>query len=325
MIAARGDRQGAAGHAISQGWDDGDMIAKAAVGGLESGGANGLHNYVAESFHAIAWPMSLFGKMTQTRPGSFSLTSLSQTGRSAGAWTGQSMAAPMSVPVMSRLAPLPPYKCTALTVASLEAARDAAAEGQLATDLARATALTADQGLVDGLDTDSATRPASIVYGAPTVSSSGDVAADVGDAISAFAGNLTTSCWLTHPAVAAGAGLQIGDGKLGATGGFLAGLPCYVSEAFSLDSSGADLVLVDQQALQVAYGMAQLSVSLHGSIEMADDPAARGDTPTGMTNYIVSMFQADACAPLATMPLSWRLVRDDSVIVVTAALYTGTP
>ena len=78
MIAARGDRQGAAGHAISQGWDDGDMIAKAAVGGLEFGGANGLHNYVSESFHAIGWPMSLFGKMTQTRPGSFSLTSLAR-------------------------------------------------------------------------------------------------------------------------------------------------------------------------------------------------------------------------------------------------------
>ena len=198
MIAARGDRQGAAGHAISQGWDDGDMIAKAAVGGLESGGANGLHNYVSESFHAIGWPMSLFGKMTQTRPGSFSLTSLSQTGRSTGAWTGQSMAASMSVPVMSRLAPLPPYKCTALTVASLEAARDAAAEGQLAMDLARAVVLTADQGLVDGVDTDSATRPASIIFGAPSVSSSGDVAADVSAAICCICWQLDDGM-LAHP------------------------------------------------------------------------------------------------------------------------------
>ena len=100
----------------------------------------------------------------------------------------------------------------------------------------------------------------------------------------------------------------------------------HTSEAFELDSSGAgDLVLVDQQALQVAYGMAQLSVSMHGSIEQLDNPGGRSDTPVTMTSHVVSMFAADACALLATMPLSWRLVRDDSVIVVTAALYTGTP
>ena len=56
------NRPGAAAFAASQGWDDAEIITRAAVGGLEASGTNGLRNFLELDFLGLAWPAVAAGQ-----------------------------------------------------------------------------------------------------------------------------------------------------------------------------------------------------------------------------------------------------------------------
>lgn len=292
LALAGGNFDAARAYAASQNWPDADMLLqKTAVGGLESSGTGGLAQYAERDFLQMAWPMSLVGRLVQARRASFVKAALQQTARAAGAWTPEGGGIGLSLPAVTRLSRT---KVCAGIVTTAEAIAEGSEEA-LSADLARAVAYAVDLAFVDGASGD-ASRPAGVTAGAATVTSSGDVAADVNEALVVFQGELSSAAWLCHPATAAAAALQLGVDSLGALGGRLAGLPCYVSEAFDNTSSdGGELVLLDQRALQLAGGdQVEMRITNAALVEMKDNPAGNTIDPASATSEFVSMFQSDS-------------------------------
>ena len=186
---------------------------------------------------------------------------------------------------MTRLARLARHEIMAFAVASEETIREGAEE-DLALDLARAVAMTLDQSLVDGTDTDGTSRPASILYGAPSVNSTGDIRQDAALAFAGFDGDPRTACWLANPITAAAGGLQVlgggSENSFGVNGGRFCGLPVFCSTAVPADSSGSPLALVDMAAIQFAGGdSVELSTTTAGMIEMDGSPTGNALDPDG--------------------------------------------
>jgi hypothetical protein len=323
------NRPGAAAFAQSQGWDDAEIISRAAVGGLEASGTNGLRNFLELDFLGLAWPQSLLGRMSMARRTTFTRAGLQQTGRPVGHWIAEGVAVKVSVPTMTRLARLSRYKIMALSVASQEAIEEGAEE-DLALDLARAVAMTLDESLVDGVDTDGTSRPASILFGAPTVTSTGDIRQDAALAFAGFDGDPQTACWLANPITAAAGGLQVlgggSENSFGATGGRFCGLPIFCSTAVPATSSGSPMALVDMAAIQFAGGdSVELSTTTAGMIEQDDSPTGNALDPDAATAHLVSMFQSGAQATKAVLPCNWRVVRSGGVVVIDDADYGAAP
>jgi hypothetical protein len=325
LAISGGNRTAAAAYVQSQGWDDADIITRAAVGGMESGGANGWHNSLESDFLGLAWPQSLLGRMTMARRTTFTRAGLQQTSRPVAHWIGEGAGAKLSLPAMTRLARLTRYKVIAMWVASQEAIEEGAEE-ELALDLARATALALDESLMDGINTDGTSRPASILYGAPSVTSTGDIRQDVALALAAFDGDAQSACWIGHPTTGAAAGLQVVGGgsenSFGATGGRLAGLPFFTSMAVPADSSGSPLALVDMAGLQFAGGdAAELSTTTAGMVEQSDAPTGNTLDPASANTTQVSMFTSGSQATKAVLPCNWRVTRSGGVVVIDDADY----
>lgn len=325
LVFGRGNKAAAASYAASQNWHNADLVQRAAVGGLESSGVDGLAGMATQDLSQAAWPLLVLGQMTHAQRTNFRTPTIQQVTRPTGYWIAQGKAVPHAPPGFARLLPMDPHKVCGLTVATREIAQRENADAFMLSQLAQAVALAANTAFVDGQDGDDS-RPAAVNFGVSPIASSNDPAADAAAAIGAFQGDLRTACWITTPAVGASMGLHLNSGgsanNVGALGGFIGGLPCFTSEAVETDSTGGNLILLDQAAVQFAGGdVIELKTSEQGMIEMHSDPT--GDTlqPAGATESMISLFQEDAIAFLAVMALGWRVTRANACVVVAGAEY----
>lgn len=317
LAVSRGDPLAAMAYAENQNWSDASTV-KAAIDAATTSNTSSLAAQPGDDLLQLIRPRSIVGRLTALRKVPFDTQAIKQTGGATSYWVGEGGHKPVSAPSFSRSDALPIRKIIGLSVITEELARSSAAERIVPQELARACAAGLDTAFVDGQAGDD-DRPASITYGATTVTSVGDALKDASAALDAFKGDLTTAVWIAHPRTAARAGLKHGTTNavnLGALGGNLAGVPVLTSEAVPLVSGAGPLILVDQQAVQLAGGVdANLRTSGNATVLM-DDPETEGVKP-------VSLWQANSVGLLAEVFVNWHHAGPSgSVIVVTGAGYT---
>ena len=79
------------------------------------------------------------------------------------------------------------------------------------------------------------------------------------------------------------------------------------------------LALVDAAGILMGEGSLELKASRNSAIQMLDNPTNASDTPTA-TN-LVSLFQANSTALMATQTVNWEVARAGSVLVIEDADY----
>jgi len=194
---------------------------------------------------------------------------------------------------------LEPAKIQELIVAANELLRPErrGAEQTLRETLLGNLAATIDRVFLDPAETGSITNGVTPITSTGTTAA--QITADLAALLAAITTNKTALTWIMRPETAARIGLALGA-SAAALPQTLFGLPLIVSS-----HSPAQITLVD--AAEIAYaddGAFDLELSPHGAIQMDSAPTNHSVTPTA-TN-LVSMFQTDSTAFLASRWITWE-------------------
>lgn len=248
----------------------------------------------------------------------------------SSSFIGQSKGVPVSRAALDR-STMQARKVGSLIVITQEwlDASDARAELLVLNMMLRSARLTIDAALADPSNAGDAATPASITAGATPINSTGDIADDAQAAIAAYSGSLETAVWWMRPDLAAQASLRAPQGAgagLGAKGGVLAGLPCYVSEGIPIDSSGSPLILVDSASVALVDEGYSVMRSQHGTVEMSTAPTGATDTPVtaGTGTKMVSLWQEGAVGLLLIRRANWKLANPGAAVIIQDCNY-GAP
>lgn len=311
---------------VQQRWpDQSEMILKSGV--PASGNADladlAAHDPRAAFFQSVL-EASIVGRLDQARRVGFNVRTLTPGSNATGYWVGEKKPIPLSRVTLDG-GFLPSRKVAGLVICTNESLRDPASENSVITDIERACTGVLDQALVSDDAGDSDT-PAGVLDDVTPIPSSGDPADDAAAAIEAFEGDLSTAVWVSDPTTIAQAALTGGQAfaNVGATGGSLLGVPVLTSRSSPRDSDGGQLVLLDQQALALAFEGIDLTRSRSASVEADDDPQGDGGGPTASSANVIHLFQAELTALKLVIAGNWSLQRDGAVSVVTGATYTGS-
>lgn len=304
------------------------LKAAVAAGGVEPGnwGAElATAQAAGEEFLRFIRPQTILGRIPFLRHVPARVPVVSQVTGATGYYAGQGIARRPTRQAFVRTS-LTASTIAAVAVYSNKLLRLMSVEAEVAIrdDLAAAAVEATDYAFIS---TNAANTmgeiPAGILYGAPSVASTGHVADDIEAALNLFTGSLATATWLTHPKLAVLAGLRSGNygaaSDVGARGGVLVGLPLITSEAVPF----GDLILIDGSQIVVADDGAVVRSSPNASIEMNDDPTGDTITPTPASVTLVSLFQEDSTAILAERFISWLVTKPGAVVVVTGAAYAN--
>jgi len=176
-----------------------------------------------------------------------------------------------------------------------------------------------DQAFLDPTNAGSATAPAAVTHGAPTITASSDAAADLKALVAAFAGDMSSAYLVTDPDTATGLAMVRGaNGSFlfpdaGPRGGSVLGIPLLVSRFSPRDTSGGQIALIDASGIAVAMDAIELSQSDQTSLAMSDTPTS----PASM----VSMFQTNSVALKAVIYANFENQRVGGVAVLTGVDY----
>lgn len=159
--------------------------------------------------------------------------------------------------------------------------------------IVRALAQIESESLIDPSNAGIAdTAPASITYGAPNATSTGNPEDDIDRLINLFGGDEEMMVFVTHPRTAIRL-YHRGYENAGARGGDVAGIPLVTSTGVPFDSSGGLLVAVDPAKVLLADDGVKLDLSSETTLQMEG-----GDS--------ISMFQTNTTAVLAERILNWE-------------------
>lgn len=224
---------------------------------------------------------------------------------------------------------LPPYKLAALAVCTKEFAKFAVtgedgAEA-LSRELRRRVVEKLDGGFVTGAAV-AGTRPAGLDVNASTVASTGTTAAAIATDLRAMMKiptenglPLASAFWvMSETAYAYLRLLRVADDS-----GTVAGKAVIAS-----DSARGKVLLVigDEVAFAMADDVALLA-SGEADIEMTDATSMDSITPTAASTNMVSMYQTNSVATMATIAASWQVLgpqatgKDVAVVSLTSATY----
>ncbi|APA84335.1 phage major capsid protein [Paraburkholderia sprentiae WSM5005] len=188
-------------------------------------------------------------------------------------------------------------KCTAVTIATAELVRfvnersDAVLENALARAVGREISRT-----FAGNSASSDASPGGIFHGVEAVASSGDIEADVTGLLDGFAGDLSSSCFIMPPALAARLNL-LGHDTISATGGTLAGTVAVTSDAIPAGVIG----LIDARAVLLYEGPLVPDVTGQAAITVDD----------GSGPKILATWQNNLYALRAEQYINWALPDPD--------------
>lgn len=290
-------------------------LLKAAVGASSADDLRTELDDLRAAWFAGVVEQAIAGALVLARLVSFNVPTLAPNADATGYWTSEGKPIPISKMTVQGTA-LPARKVAAILVASNEALKDPRGEIGLIGDLQRACAAALDSAFV-GDQAGSDSLPAGILEGITPEVSTGTPEGDAAAAIEGFAGDLSSAAWITDPHTAAALALYGGTAfqNAGATGGSVLGIPLISSRSSPRDSSGGQLVLLDQSALALALEGISIGLSRNGTVLMSDAPES--DAPPTP----VSLFQNDLTGYKAILRCNWRLVRSGAVSAVAGAVY----
>jgi hypothetical protein len=194
-------------------------------------------------------------------------------------------------------------------------------------ELRTGVAFALDAAFLDPANDGSGAAPASVTYNAPSQASSGDIAVDLREIISNFAGDLTSAVFVTHPAVAASiATARDSSGNYlfqdcGPGGGSLLNIPLLTTRASLFDTSGSQIALIDGGSIAYADEALAVARSDNALLELDDDPQGYSTAPTAASATLLSAFQADLAAIKFTFYCDWLVVRPGGVAVLSGVAY----
>lgn len=291
-------------------------IAKAAV---PASLADAAGTAEAREFFALAVEQSLLGRIPGLRRVPFNTRSLVQlTGATAG-WVGEGKPIPVTTNTTDDFT-LEALKVGLILAQTQEAIRSygEVAEAAVQRDLLRALATGLDLAFIDPSNNGSAhVSPSSVTYGQTQLPSTGSAKRDIEAMFAAYRGAYATAAIVMAPRTAVQIGLlpeQIGQTKLGVTGGVLAGVPVYCSESVEFGSAGAAITLLDADAIAIASRDFEVELSDEAALQMRTDPVDG-------SAQLVSLFQTDTIAWRALATANWEVHGTGRVVSITDADY----
>jgi HK97 family phage major capsid protein len=330
IAAARGEKSGAAAIAQDR-WGPHEVptrILKAAVaaGSLSGWGAEWAgFQAISFEFFSRAISQSLLGRMAQDlRRVPLQVRVISTVNGATAHWVGEAKPVPAGSLTFAQ-ATLEPAAVAAMVVCTDEMLKsdDSAVEAAIRDDLIAAAADTIDAAFIDPSNAGSGDIiPAAITHGAPAVSASGDMKADLAALINAFQGDFSRAWLVMNPrliaALAATQAAAFSDLDV-RSGGLLAGIPVAPSRMVpGTIGSPADsemIALVDAGGIAAGDGdQTEISVSRQATIQMLDSPTQDGSTGTGSS--AVSLFQANAVGIRVNRAINWKVGRPGAVAVL---------
>lgn len=296
-------------------------LVKAGVANTQTDDAQVAGHSPRDAFFSRVLEASIVGQLANARRVGFDVRTLTPGTGSTGYWVGESRPVPVSRYVLDGDS-LPSRKVAGLVVLTKEALADPQSEARVTEDVLRACTGVLDQAFVgDQAGTDS--TPTGILQGISATASSGNAATDAATAIEAFDGDLSTAAWITDPTTAAMMALHGATAfqNVGANGGRALGIPLIASRSSPRDSTGGQLVLVDQAAIAWATDGFELKQSTASMIEADSDPQADAEAPTAGTATRIALFQNELVALMAVIHANWKRARTGAVAAISSADY----
>lgn len=302
---------------------EGLPVVKAAVAALDKT-ATGEPSAI--EFLGLVREASIVGRLPNARRVPFHVRNTRMVNGTRGFWVGEAKPIPLSKPSITGSV-LDQLKVASIVVATRDAMSEALnggsglSEANLQDDLLRAASLSLDEAFLDSSNAGVANvRPAAITYGATSIASTGDPAADLKAMIASFQGDLDTASFVTDPLTATQMALARDAGgaflfpDLGPRGGSVLNIPVLTSRASPYDSNGGQIALIDAAGLATGMDDLEYSVATDASLLMADDPES------GSAD-VVSLFQTNSVAFRLTVLANWERQRTNGVVVVTGVTY----
>lgn len=339
---ARLEGVGFALEAAQKRWGERNPLLTAVVRAAVAGGGSGSGEWGAELVQAdtrytgdfidYLYARTVFDKLP-LREVPANVTIKGQDGAATGYWVGESTSIPVSKADFLSVN-LGPLKVAALAVVSKELLRDStpAAEKLVRDSLVEASAQKVDSTFFSTAAASAGVSPAGILNGVTAGTSAGNdidgVIADVKALYAPFitANNADGLELVTTQSLSKSLGLMqnaLGNFAfpgLGANGGTLLGDRLTAGGNIGV----GDLILLKPSDIyKIGDRGVEVSMSSEASIEMADNPAGRSDTPTANTS-VVSMYQTESVALKVVRPLNFAKRRASAVAYIGDADY-GTP
>lgn len=162
---------------------------------------------------------------------------------------------------------------------------------------------------------------ASLLTGAPTIDGSASPLADLGNLLDVVNTTGTSKPYLVvaprtanRLATKATTGGEQAFPGMTPQGGEIAGVPVLVSSQAPTDSSGHSAVLIDGSAIVGDSDTVAVDASENAALQLASNPASGAQS-------LVSMFQTNSTALLATRWFGFELIRSNGVAVLSGAAW----
>ena len=305
-------------------WGD-FFVERSAVAGAEDANLAATASAGSEFFARVK-ERSAFARLPGLRRVTRNIRHFKPGEAAVASWREQSKGIPVSRATLEGFS-LDSKSASVISVFSNRSLKDPRAEGWVEGDLVRACAAALDGAAFDPNNAGSASTPASIAAGAPTITSSGDPHVDIASLLANFGGDLATSAFITDPVTATRLCLHRDSSGVsafpdaGANGGSIVGLPLLTTRYAPHDSSGGSIILADGGAIAAALEDAVLTPTTEALLELDTDPQGASDTPTAASATYITLWQVEATAIRATIYGDWRVVGEGGVVVVTGADY----
>lgn len=282
---------------------------KAAVAAITAGDVSHLPGY--GEFFDLVTEQSILGRLPGIRTVPFGVKLLSMVAGAVGYMVTEGNPKPVSEAALNGSA-LQWRKVAAMIFVTDETLNYQSAIATLIRDLVRAIVVTLDEAFLDP------TVAGSTTFGAPSINSSGNFAADMAALVSAFKGDLGAAVWVSSPTVATRIALMTDAGgrylfpDTGPAGGSLLNLPHITTRHAPGDSNGSFLALVDATGIAANVELADIRRSNQAVIQANTTP----DNPTTAATVQISLWQRNLTAFLAELRAGWDVQRAGAVAVL---------
>lgn len=329
LAMAGGDAYGAAAIASAQSWSDArqiELALKAQVDALSTEDMVAAFAPVGLDFAQATRPLTIVGRLPVRRVLPNTRTMVG-TGASTGHFVAEGAPTPMSESAFASGVTMRTVKVGGVEVVTRELARSSSPDAAdiIGADLAAGNAQAQDVAFLDPNNDGSGAAPASILYEAVSISSSGTTLAaidsDLRALLQTFDDGLTLGYFIMSRHTATFLSLLRGTGGCKAfpelEQGRLLGLPVLASSAARMAGSpgGGILALVDAAEILLAD-------EGQSSIDTSDVAALQtSDTPSGAAAPMQSLWTNGLTALKALRWLTWQRRRDGAAAYISALAF----
>ncbi|WP_395697972.1 phage major capsid protein [Methylocella sp.] len=277
---------------------------------------------LAGGFIETLRPATIIGKLTAPRRVPVNIRVPSATSGASVTWAGAAAPAMVSSMAFAEIT-LPPLKISGIVALTRELLRSTApeAEALIDADLRAGVVAFEDKALLDPAAAGVVgVSPASVTYGAPTITASGTDAdalkVDLAAAWATLAADPVAPTFIMRPTTAMGCARALGATApdLGWSGGRLFGVPVVTSSS----APASTIIILDAAALLVADGGVEIDMAGNATIELAAPPS----NPPVAATVMTSLWQSGLVGLRAVRGINWAMARPNAVALLTGASYS---